>query len=129
MPSFFPFVPTLEVFLISEEKELYKVERFKSMLLPPIDGAIAKTCHMQNADTGEQIIVVLYPDLLTDEPIEVTCTLVHEAVHAWDYTREVFGYDKDLELNAYMIENTFKGLYEIYAKKIAKKEKKDAKRA
>lgn len=125
--SFIPTIPMLEVFLISEPKQLYKIERFKQMDLPPTDNAIAKTCHMANPETGEEIIVILYPNLLTDEPVDVFSTLVHEAVHAWDYIRSVYGYEHDLETNAYAIEQVFKGLFDVYSAHHCKQEKKNAK--
>lgn len=125
--SFIPTIPMLEVFLVSEPKQLHKIERFKQMDLPPMDKAIAKTCHMANQETGEEIIVIIYPNLLQDEPANVLCTLVHEAVHAWDYIRSVYGYDHDLETNAYSIERIFKGLFDVYSAHHSKQEKKNAK--
>lgn len=127
--SFVPSIQMLQVFLITDAKQLYKVERFKRMELPPTDNAIAKTCHMMNPETEEEIIVIIYPNLLTDEPVEVFSTLVHEAVHAWDYIKSVYGYDHDLEMNAYAIESIFKNLFNAYAEYKRKKDKKDAKRA
>lgn len=126
--SFIPTIPMLEVFLISEHKQLYKIERFKQMDLPPMGNAIAKTCHMANPETGEEIIVIVYPNMLTDEPVDVFSTLVHEAVHAWDYIRSVYGYEHDLETNAYAIEHVFKGLFNAYSAYHHKQEKKNAKR-
>ena len=125
--SFTPAIPMLEVFLVSEPKQLYKVERFKQMDLPKMDNAVAKTCHMANPETGEEIVVIVYPNLLSDEPADVFSTLVHEAVHAWDYIRSVYGYEHDMETNAYAIEHMFKGLFDIYSKHYHKQEKQNAK--
>lgn len=123
--SFMPSIPMLEVFLVSDHDQLYKVKRFKQMILPPIDDAVAKTCHMRNAESGEEIIVIVYPNLLEDDPADVFSTLVHEAVHAWDYIRSVYGYEHDLETNAYAIEHIFKGLMEVYSKHHRKQGKKN----
>ena len=127
--SFMPSITMLEVFLFSEPKQLYKVKRFKQMDLPKIDNAVAKAFHMANHKTGEEIVVIIYPNLLSDEPAAVFSTLVHEAVHAWDYIRSVYGYGHDMETNAYAIEHIFKGLFDIYSKHYHKQEKKNAKRA
>ena len=125
--SFMPSIPMLEVFLVSDHDQLYKIKRFKQMLLPPIDGAVAKTCHMRNNESGEEIIVIVYPNLLEDDPADVFSTLVHEAVHAWDCIRSVYGYEHEMETNAYAIEHIYKGLVKIYSKHHRKQEKKNAK--
>lgn len=124
--SFTPTIPMLEIFLITEAKHLNKVERFKQMDLPPMGNAVAKTCHMINHESGEEIIVIIYPKMLLDEPADVFQVLVHEAVHAWDYIRDVYGYGHDMETNAYAIETIYRQLFEVYSKYHQKQEKKNA---
>lgn len=124
MQSFIPAIPMLEVFLVTDENQLHQIERFKDLGLPKMEGAIAKTCHIMNRESGEEIIVIFYPDMLEHELVSVVSTLVHEAVHAWDCIKTTYGYDDDTELNAYSIENIYTQLFNVYSKLYRKHKRK-----
>jgi hypothetical protein len=117
---FYPAIPLLDIYLVEHPSDLEKVKRLKGAPLNiEMGGAIAKTCCLDNHNTGERIIAVCYPDMFKDEACQVMATLVHEAVHCWNYTKELYGYGDDNELGAYAIENIYKGLFDLYA--VAKK--------
>lgn len=126
--SFVPKIPMIEVILVRNQKDLDKYGKLGDYELAPIGGALAKAIHITHSTTKAEAIIVHYPTMLQDEPIQVTSTLVHEAVHCWDYMCNTYGYENDLELNAYSIENIFIGLYTIYAEMHAKQEKRNARR-
>ena len=126
-----PSIPMLEVFLVQGDDQLRTYKRFEDHTLHPMDGALAKACHLTHNKSGEEVIVVVYPTLLSDKPFAVTQTLLHEAVHCWDFIRNTYGYGNDTELNAYAIESIFTNLHKVYMDllKAKKMEKRNAKTA
>lgn len=79
-------------------------------------GSDACVHYMQNSECGNVAIVCLrVPDGVT--PVEVAALLVHEAVHVWQWIKELVGEDApSVEFEAYSIQSISQNLMEAYAR-------------
>lgn len=109
-------IASLRIFLVRSQEEVDNNKILRGYIVPDMTQCTAKACYVHHTTSNEHAIIIIYPNLLTDEPIDVTCTLVHEACHAWDFIKEHFGYGNDTELHAYSVESIFEQLYNVYAK-------------
>ena len=127
--SIFPRIPTLDVILVTCQKELNRMKRFKGYTLPDVGTCVAKAIHLQHTTSHDSCVIIYYPSLLEEEEFEAMCTLLHEGVHAWDFISDHFGYGADTELRAYSIESIFRQLVEGYGRMKKLKENRDARGA
>jgi len=110
-----PKLPSLEIYMVRDQCDISRIKLIRDYPFPDMDGAIAKCSHIEHTSRDIQCILVSFPDIMTTEPAHVTCTLVHEACHAWDFIKNHYGFTDDTELHAYSVESIFKQLYELYA--------------
>ena len=69
----------------------------------------------RNDVTGTATILVCVGAGSERDALEVILTLVHEAVHVWQFVREVIGERAPgIEMEAYGIEGISRGLIEVY---------------
>jgi hypothetical protein len=82
---------------------------------PKKTNAAGYTQWMRNHDTGEGVILVCVFPRAECDALEVIMTLVHEAVHVWQFLCEQIGEkEPGIEMEAYAIENIARGLVEAY---------------
>lgn len=83
---------------------------------PKTTNAAGYTQWMKNHTTGQGVIIVcVFPSAECDA-LEVFMTLVHEAVHVWQFLCDQIGEkDPGIEMEAYGIENITRGLIEAYS--------------
>lgn len=117
-------LPSLDIFLVTSQKDVDSIAKLKGYVLPQMDNSIARCIHTESPD-GYNVVIIYYPTLLTDEPIQAQLTLVHECCHAFDFIRDHFGYGYDTELHAYGVESIYASAFERYAK-MRKKGNKNA---
>lgn len=108
-------LPSLEIYMVRDQADISRIRLIRDYQFPDMDGAIAKCTHIHHTGRNVECILVSFPDIMTTEPVHVTCTLVHEACHAWDFIKEHYGFTDDSELHAYSVESIFRQLYELYA--------------
>lgn len=82
---------------------------------PQTSSAAGYTQRMTNDKTGQAVIIVcVFPSVECDA-LDVIMTLVHEAVHVWQFLCEKIGEtEPGIEMEAYGIENIARGLVEAY---------------
>lgn len=124
----FATIPILPIILVTNQKDLDKSKRVKGYVLPEMGSIIAKAIHIAHETTQENLVIIYYPNMLEEEEFDVFSTLVHESVHAWDFTANHYGYGNDTELRAYALEAMFRQLVEGYGRMKKRKEKRDASR-
>ena len=121
--SIYAIIPILEVILTPSIQALKRTARFKTYEGQEACDALAKAILVNNSTTNDTVVIILYPSIMEDDSATVMDTLLHEAVHAWDYTKEHFGYGEDTELNAYAISNIYSNCWAAYKKRKEKGEK------
>lgn len=84
-------------------------------LYPEMIGSAGYTVYLQNDKTGEGIILVCVNKAAERDPAEVVLTIVHEAVHVWQFVcRQIGEKSPGIEIEAYGIEAISRGLIEAY---------------
>lgn len=82
---------------------------------PSIAGKGGHTLLCENDETRESIIIVTVANGSERDAMEVIMTIVHEAVHVWQFIRRVIGEDvPGIEMEAYAIEEISRSLIEAY---------------
>ncbi len=82
---------------------------------PKKTNAAGYTQWMRNDKTGEGVILVCVFPRAECDALEVIMTLVHEAVHVWQFLCEHIGEERPgIEMEAYGIEHIARGLVEAY---------------
>lgn len=70
---------------------------------------------LKHDKTGQSVIIVCLFQKAETDALNVIMTLVHEAVHVWQFLCEYIGEEKPgIEMEAYGIENIARGLVEAY---------------
>ena len=105
--SIFGTIPMLEIILTTSMDNLRKLKRFKGLGEENMKGYQAKAVQITNESINETVVVIVYPTMFTDSDEEVADTLLHEVIHAWDFTKGHYGYGEDTELNAYATTNLY----------------------
>lgn len=82
---------------------------------PQKTNAAGYTQWMRNDKTGEGVILVCVFPRAESDALDVIMTLVHEAVHVWQFLCEQIGEnDPGIEMEAYGIENIARSLVGAY---------------
>lgn len=82
---------------------------------PDIPNAGGHTQWLRNDTTGEAIILVCIHSEAERDALEVILTILHEAVHVWQFLCDHIGEKKPgIEMEAYGIENITRSLIEAY---------------
>lgn len=111
-----PILPSLDIYLVRDQEDIWKIKEIRDYPFPDMGNALAKCSHVNHTTRNIEAIIISFPSIMDVEPILATCTLVHEACHAWDYIKEAYGFTHaDSELHAYSVESIFAQLYEVYA--------------
>lgn len=70
---------------------------------------------------GKSAVLVVIGEAIKDDPLEIIMTLVHEAVHVWQFICESIGEQSPgIEMEAYSIEAISRGLIDAYMKTTGK---------
>ncbi|SMF65825.1 hypothetical protein SAMN02982989_3410 [Xaviernesmea oryzae] len=84
---------------------------------PDVPNAGGHTQWLENDATGEAVIIVVVHADAQRDALEVIMTIVHEAVHVWQFLCQHIGEKSPgIEMEAYGIENIARGLIEAYCK-------------
>ncbi|NLS03615.1 hypothetical protein HGP14_09615 [Rhizobium sp. P32RR-XVIII] len=84
---------------------------------PDVPNAGGHTQWLKNDKTDEAIILVVIHSAAERDALEVIMTIVHEAVHVWQFLCDHIGESKPgIEMEAYGIENISRSLIEAYCK-------------
>ncbi|MBB5040816.1 hypothetical protein [Shinella fusca] len=82
---------------------------------PSIAGWGGHTALFNNSTTHQNIILVTVGRGSERDAMEVISTIVHEAVHVWQFVRQVIGEDNPgIEMEAYAIQNITENLVDAY---------------
>lgn len=82
---------------------------------PDVPNAGGHTQWIANATTGEALILVCIHSGAERDALEVIMTIVHEAVHVWQFLCEHIGEKAPgIEMEAYGVESISRGLIEAY---------------
>lgn len=84
---------------------------------PSIAGKGGHTLLAENDVSRESVIIVTVADGAERDALEVILTIVHEAVHVWQFVCQTIGENAPgIEMEAYGIEEISRGLIEAYCK-------------
>lgn len=82
---------------------------------PEVPNAGGHTQWLKNDTTGEVVILVCVHPAAESDALQVLMTIVHEAVHVWQFLCEHIGEKSPgIEMEAYGIENIARGLVDAY---------------
>lgn len=118
--------PTGIAFIPSAEAWEVAMKQFNSNDPFPIDGmnSFGVTKWLVNDKTGASVILVVMNDAISGDPVEVVSTLVHEAVHVWQFACEHMGEEKPgIEMEAYGIQHITRELIRAYGRTMGKGKK------
>lgn len=106
-PCAIGFVPNKEAW----EAELQRTDRWEDYPLGEfVSGHVS---WQENSKTGEQYIYIFLREV--DDPFQLFLTIVHEAVHVWQFAVEAMGErEPGIEIEAYTIENFTRQLVDAY---------------
>lgn len=84
---------------------------------PVVPNSGGHTQWLKNDKSGEAIILVVVSHESERDALQVLMTIVHEAVHVWQFLCRHIGEDNPgIEMEAYGIEEISRGLIEAYCK-------------
>lgn len=94
------------------QREMHVLEGY-----PDIAGHGGHTLLAKNDKTFESVIIVTVAGTAERDAMDVIMTIVHEAVHVWQFLRNAIGESSPgIELEAYAIEEISRGLIDAYCK-------------
>lgn len=105
-------------FVPSETAWERAVKRYRIDAEYPSDpGRAGHTQWLKNDETGHAMVLVLVNAIAERDAAEVITTLVHEAVHVWQFICQHIGEKAPgIEMEAYAIEAITSGLFKAYTK-------------
>ncbi len=82
---------------------------------PMTTGTVGHTRWLHNSTTGEAVIVVVLSDEHERDAFEIISTLIHEAVHVWQFLCQSIGEkEPGIEMEAYGIQHITEGLIKAF---------------
>ena len=84
---------------------------------PDVPNSGGHTELLKNIETGVGLILVVISGASERDPLEVIMTIVHEAVHVWQFLCQHIGeHAPGIEMEAYAIEEISRGLVDAYCR-------------